>query len=145
MVGYGENLSLRTYTIQDSTEVEYAIDSQFDITKTSNRAVYLYLNGEQLILGTDYTFSTTDDSVTISKTLTAGDILKIKDYSDTTGSFIPSTPTKLGMYPKFVPEKVTDNTYVTSTSVIIGHDGSRRKIYDDYRDDLILELEKKNL
>jgi hypothetical protein len=53
------------------------------------------------------------------------DIIKIKDYGDTTGSFIPPTPTKLGMYPKFKPELVTDNTYRTSKSVIVGHDGSR--------------------
>jgi hypothetical protein len=71
------------------------------------------------------------------------DVIKIKDYSDTTGSFIPPTPTKLGMYPKFKPELVTDNTYRTSKSVIVGHDGSKTLAYGDYRDDLLLELEKR--
>jgi hypothetical protein len=143
MVGYGENVTTRTYTVMDSTEVEYAIDSQFDVTAVGNRAVYVYLNDVQLIRDTDYVFSTTDDSITVLTTLTAGDIIKIKDYADTTGSYIPPTPTKLGMYPKFRPEIVSDNTYRTATMVIVGHDGSRTKAYGDYRDDILLELEKR--
>jgi hypothetical protein len=105
--------------------------------------VYVYLNDVQLIRDTDYTFSTTDDSITVLTTLVAGNIIKIKDYADTTGSFIPPTPTKLGMYPKFKPELVSDNTYRTATNVIVGHDGSRTVAYGDYRDDILLELEKR--
>ena len=143
MIGYGANVSTRTYTVQDSSEVDYAIDSQHSMTTVSNRAVYVYLNDTQLLVDTDYTFSTTDDSITIKTALAEGDIIQIKDYSDTTGSFIPPTPTKLGLYPKFKPESVTDNTYRTSKTVIVGHDGSRTIAYGDYRDDLLLELEKR--
>jgi len=143
MIGTGENVTTRTYTVQDASEIEYAIDAQFDITTVSNRAVYVYLNDVQLIRDTDYTFSTADDSVNVSATLVAGDIIKIKDYTDTTGSFIPPTPTKLGMYPKFKPELVSDNTYRTATNVIVGHDGSRTVAYGDFRDDILLELEKR--
>ena len=143
MLGFGEKVSSRTYTVQDSTQTEYTLDNQFSSTTLSNRAVYVYQNDVQLVLGTDYIFSTTDDSVNIKATLTANDIIKIKDYSDTTGSYIPLTPTKLGMYPKFTPEKITDNTYRTSQTVIVGHDGSRTIAYGDYRDDLLLELEKR--
>ena len=143
MVGYGENVSVRTYTVNDAQEVDYAIDTQFDPTVPSNRAVYVYLNEVQLLLGTDYTFSTTDDSINITKTLAEGDKIKIKDYPDTTGSYIPTTPTKLGMYPKFRPEKFTDTTYTTDVEVIRRHDGSITKAYGDERDDLILELEKR--
>ena len=143
MIGTGENVSTRTYTVQDASETEYAIDAQFDINTVSNRAVYVYLNDVQLIRDTDYIFSTTDDSITVSATLVAGNIIKIKDYTDTTGSFIPPTPTKLGMYPKFKPELVSDNTYRTATNVIVGHDGSRTVAYGDFRDDILLELEKR--
>ena len=143
MVGYGPNVSLRTYTVLDSSEVEYAIDSQHTMSTPSNRAVYVYLNDVQLLLGTDYTFSTTDDSITILATIAVNDIIKIKDYASTTGSFVPPTPTKLGMYPKFKPESITDNTYRTSQTVIVGHDGSRTIAYGDYRDDLLIELEKR--
>ena len=143
MVGWGQNVSTRTYTVQGTSQKDYAIDSQHSITTLSNRAVYVYLNDTQLILNTDYTFSTTDDSINITATLAIGDTIVIKDYADTTGSYIPPTPTKLGMYPKFKPESFTDNTYTTSQTVIRRHDGSIIKAYGDERDDLILELEKR--
>ena len=143
MLGWGENVSTRTYTVQGASQTEYALDTQHDITTLSNRAVYVYLNGQQLLLGTDYTFSTTDDSINITKTLAEGDTIVIKDYPDTTGSYVPVTPTKLGMYPKFKPEIFTDDTYLTGQSVIRKHDGSIIKAYGDERDDLILELEKR--
>ncbi len=143
MVGWGENVSTRSYTVMGASQTEYALDSQHDITTLSNRAVYVYLNDDQLLLGIDYTFSTVDDSVNISKTLVEGDKIVIKDYADTTGSFMPPSPTKLGMYPKFIPETFTDTTYLSDTVVIRKHDGSIIKAYGDERDNLILELEKR--
>ena len=143
MIGWGENVSARTYTVQGSSQTDYALDSQHDMTTLSNRAVYVYLNGTQLLLGTDYVFSTTDDSVSISATLAEGDKIVIKDFEDTTGSYMPPSPTKLGMYPKFKPEAYTDNTYLTDTAVIRKHDGSIIKAYGDERDNLIMELEKR--
>ena len=143
MVGHGENLTVRNYVVQDSEETEYAIDSQFDITTPSTRAVYVYLNDQILLVGYDYNFSTESDGITITATLAAGDRITIKDYANTAGSFVPPTPTKLGIYPKFKPEKITDNTYRTPVDVIVGHDGSRTVAFGDYRDDLLLELEKR--
>ena len=143
MVGHGKNVSSRTYTVADSDQTEYALDSQHNITTPSNRAVYVYLNDVQLLLGSDYTFSTTDDSVNITATLAEGDTVLIKDYGDTTGSYVPPTPTKLGMYPKYKPEIISDDTYITTINVIRKHDGSFIKAYDDERDNLILEYEKR--
>ena len=143
MVGWGQNVSTRTYTVAGSSQKDYALDSQHNLTSLSNRAVYVYKNDVQLVHGTDYTFSTIDDSINISANLTAGDVIKIKDYADTTGSYLPPSPTKLGMYPKFKPETFSDNTYITAQTVIRKHDGSIIKGYGDERDDLILELEKR--
>ena len=143
MLGWGENVSTRTHTVAGSSQTDYAIDSQFDITKLSNRAVYIYLNDELLILGTDYTFSTVDDSITVTRSLAEGDKIVIKDYSDTKGSYLPPSPTKLGMYPKYKPEIISDDTYITTTNMIRRHDGSFIKAYGDERDDLIIELERR--
>ena len=143
MIGFGETGTERKYTVQDPSATEYSIDSIFDPTTLSNRAVYVYKNDVQLLLGTDYTFSTTVDSINFVSALATGDIIKIKDYANTEGSYIPPTPTKLGMYPKFTPALETDNTYRTAQQVIVGHDGSRSIAYGDYRDDLLLELEKR--
>ena len=143
MVGHGEAKSDRTYTVQDELDTEFALDSQHSVTTLNSRAVYVYQNDVQLCLGDDYIFSTTDDSVKITKTLSVGDVIKICDYGNTAGSFVPPTPTKMGIYPSFKPEKVNDNTYIVDTDVIVKHDGSKIKAYGDYRDDLILELEKR--
>ena len=143
MVGWGENVSTRTYTANDPEDTEYAIDSIFDTSTLSNRALSVYVNDVLLVLGSEYTVSTTDDSITILATIASGDIIKIKDYPDTTGSYIPPTPSKLGIYPKFKPESFTDDTYVTSQTMIRRHDGSIVKAYGDERDDLILELERR--
>ena len=143
MIGWGENVSTRAHIVAGATQTEYAIDSQHDITALSNRAVYIYLNGELLLVGSDYTFSTVDDSITVTRPLAEGDTIVIKDYADTKGSYMPPSPTKLGMYPKFKPEVILDDTYITTTSMIRKHDGSFIKAYGDERDDLIIELERR--
>ena len=53
------------------------------------------------------------------------------------------TPTKLGLYPKFAPSIFVDNGYVEPQTVIQGHDGSLMIAYGDFRDDIILEFEKR--
>ena len=143
MLGWGENVSTRTHTVAGASQTEYAIDSQFDITALSNRAVYIYLNDELLILGADYTFSTVDDSINVTRALAEGDKIVIKDYADTKGSYLPPSPSKLGLYPTYKPEIISDDTYVTTTSMIRRHDGSFIKAYGDERDDLIIELERR--
>ena len=47
------------------------------------------------------------------------------------------------MYPAYEPCKYNDNTYQTAVDVIQGHDGSITKAYGDFRDDVLLELEKR--
>lgn len=143
MVGHGENFTTRTYTVQDSSITFYAIDTVFDLQTLSSAAVYVYLNGEQLLHGYDYQFSNIDESVEILTALSAGDTVEIRQYTATQGSFVPITPSKVGLYPKYKPELVVDNTYSTPTTFIVGHDGSRTKAYGDYRDNIILELEKR--
>lgn len=56
-------------------------------------------------------------------------------------SYIPSTPSRLGLYPMFKPEKYIDLTLKTPIFVIQGHDGSIIPAYNDFRDDVILALE----
>jgi len=142
MAGFGKKVERLQFEVKNGTQNVFAINNAFDTTKVSDRAVYVYLNDVQLYLDTDYEFDAVDNTVTIKKTLSVGDIIKVNDY-DTTGSVIPHTPTKLGLYPAFVPEIFVDNSYLTATKVIQGHDGSITKAFDDERDELILELEKR--
>jgi len=103
----------------------------------------------QLIKGIDYTVSTTDPSLTVVYSILAGDQIQVKEYNQTYGSYIPNTPTKLGLYGATLPKVYTDTTYTQPTQFIVGHDGSYNKLYGDYiggqlndfRDIALLEFE----
>jgi len=73
--------------------------------------------------------------------LNEGDEIEIREYVSTSINFIPPTPTKLGLYKKYLPRKFLDDTYQQPRHVIQGHDGSITVSYGDYRDDVLLELE----
>lgn len=129
-------------SVVDGRIKSYPLSDVFDLTYLSNKAVYVYLNDEQLLYSKDYTFSD-QGFVVISTDLAVGDIVTIYEYDSTDGCFIPETPTKLGLWPKFEPKIFVDTTYITPRTMIQGHDGSVILAYGDYRDQLILELEKR--
>lgn len=131
-----------SYTVFEPGNIFYALSAPYNLDEPNIKAVTVYVNDSQLLFGEDYTFNEEGFCV-ITSQLVSGDRIDIYEYETTDGSYIPPTPTKLGMYPKFKPEIFTDNTYVTPVKVIQGHDGSIVRAFDDYRDDLILELEKR--
>jgi hypothetical protein len=143
MTGYGNPEITRTWTVTNINNTSYPLNSGFDMSTLSTRSVLVYLNGEQLVYGIDYEFDVVLATVEISRPLTIDDVLLVNDYTDTEGAYIPPTPSKLGLYPKFVPSIYVDDTYTIPTKVIQGHDGSIMIAYDDYRDSIILELEKR--
>jgi hypothetical protein len=152
MVPYGQNnTSSLSYTVLTPTIRNYELTSIFDDTVLSSKAVLVYLTRvidkkstkTLLVKDHDYQFNKNTPSITIldSFNLLYGDVISIVEYSSTDGNYIPETPTKLGLYPKFVPQIYLDNTYVTPTQVIQGHDGSLTPAFGDFRDQLLLELE----
>jgi hypothetical protein len=132
------------YNVIDYRIKTYPVTSVFDITKLSHRAVYVYLNSTQLIYGKDYEFSD-QGFVVIKAEIHNDDTISVYEYDSTDGCFIPQTPTKLGIWPKYEPKIYLDTTLNTPNGrlMIQGHDGSHVLAYGDYRDDLILELEKR--
>ena len=88
MVPQGSNYNAITYTVLNARQTTYEISSLFNNTVLSNRAVLVYVNGEQQTLGTDYTFSTTTPSIIFSRTFTVGDTILIRDYFDNDGNYI---------------------------------------------------------
>ena len=133
------------YTIFDPLVRSYEITNVFNTYKLSNNAVLVYHNDVQLIVDRDYTFDTDRPAITFADTvmLEVDDIVKIVEYADTNGCYIPETPTKLGLYPRYIPEIFLDDTYCTPVNVVRGHDGSTTVAFNDYRDNFILELEKR--
>lgn len=141
MVPVGPSFIFEQEVIDDSF-TDYPLTFDFNLDEASSSGVLVYLNDEQLLHGSDYVFINTS-FVRILAPLTTGDKLQIIQYVETHGCCIPATPSKLGLYPLFEPKIFIDNTYQTPTKVIQGHDGSIVVAFDDYRDDLILELEKR--
>lgn len=140
MIGTGASAVIN-YTVEDTGITVFALTNKFDLSTQSDIAVYVYIDGVQLLNGVDYTFDSTFGFVRISKSLVEGNVIEIKEYLSTAYNYIPPTPTKLGLYKKFIPSIYTDTTYKTPRVVIQGHDGSLTMSYGDYRDEMLLEFE----
>ena len=148
MIGYGTDAVTRNYTVTDSRNTVYSLLSNFNLNTVSERSVIIYHtdslgNITQLLHGTDYEFDLYDSSVHIKFPLTKGDVIRVDDYASTRGCYVPPTPTKLGLYPKFEPKIFIDDTYVEPQTVIQGHDGSIMIAFGDNRDAIILEYERR--
>ena len=130
------------FTVANSENTIFSLSAVFSLDKLSNTAVLVYLNNEQLLHGKDYTFNS-QGFVLVTATLEKGDIISVCEYASTDGCLIPETPTKLGLWPKYEPCKFLDTTLTTPRMMLQGHDGSLVLAYEDFRDDLILELEKR--
>jgi len=143
MIPCGQVFTETKYNITAIDDNIFDLSQTYDFTKANYLGLVVHVNDIQLIKDTDFTVTTGAPRLTISTTLNTGDVVKIREYTNTAGSFIPSTPTKLGLYNKYRPEKITDNSYVESQDVIIGHDGSKTIAFGDNRDDILLEFEKR--
>jgi len=130
------------HTVVDPSFELYGISEIYEPYKHQDKALLVYLNNEQLLLGSEYEFID-DNFVKILKTLAVDDTIEIREYSTLVGNYIPPTPSKLGMLPKYEPKKYLDTTLRIPVNVIQGHDGSIIRAFDDYRDELILELERR--
>ena len=142
MLPYGLNKRDYEYTVRDTNIKSYAYGPKmFSPLELNNNAVLVYLNNKILLKDVDYTFDAIDPLVTLSVNLVVGDKLIVRYFNNIYGSCMPFSPTKLGLYPAFLPTIYTDTTYIEPTDVIQGHDGSITICYGDDRDALLLELE----
>jgi hypothetical protein len=148
---WSDMLPTGTVYNQIQTKITPITDSVFDLTQVFNYTsanyqallVYLESDGVSRLLtrGIEYIVSVDAPVITILAPLVVGDIVTIQEYETTYGSYVPNTPTKLGLYPAYVPEIFLDETYVDPVFVIRGHDGSITRSFGDFRDELLLEYE----
>jgi hypothetical protein len=111
MLPYGPSNKIE-YTVLSPNTRLYAISQPFNLKSLSPKSVDIYLNGKQLVHGRDYNFDT-EGFVNVTALIAENDNLVIYEYESTDGSWIAPTPTKLGLYPKYVPELTIDDTYQT--------------------------------
>jgi hypothetical protein len=151
-----------TYSFANNLDTSiYPLSQIYNFASANYNGVLVYLtrtvNGltfqQQLLSGVDYTISTDSPSLTVTLDLLPGDKITVKEYNQTYGSYVPNTPTKLGLYQAFYPEVVLDSNYNQPTYFIKGHDGSYTKLYGEYladinvlvdfRDQALLEFERR--
>ena len=108
-------------------------------------AFYVYdITGHERILtiGVDYEIVSTNLTIELKFIDSLeGNTVYVAFYKNPLPAYIPSTPSKVGAYNTYIPRIELDTSYTIPTNVIIGHDGSKTIAYNDYRDQLLLELE----
>ena len=98
-----------THVVDDNTQEYFLLSKTFSLSTASRDAVQVYLNGQQLVHNKDYTFNS-EGFCRVTATKAKGELLDIYEYETTNGSYVPPTPTKLGLYPSYHPELYIDNT-----------------------------------
>jgi hypothetical protein len=141
MIPAGAVYTTTTYTVSFITTGTFDTVQVYNYTSSNYLGMNVYLNDELLTRGLDYTVATDGPRVTILTTLAVGDVITLQEYQTTYGSFIPNTPTKLGLYPAWRPEILTQVTSTGTELAIRGHDGSITKAFGDIRDQVLLEFE----
>ena len=146
MVANGNPVYTETQTVPLSGLV--TLTNYVDLNDVRN-ALYIYdTTGQEklLVIGADYEIVSTNTPIEIQfniLSIPAGNDVYFALYRNPVPAYIPSTPTKVGAYGVYIPRMELDTSYVVPTYVIIGHDGSKTIAYGDYRDDLLLELERR--
>lgn len=130
-----------SYTVSFITTQVFDTVQVYNYTSANYLGLLVYLNDQLLTRGVDYTVAVDGPRITILSTLTIGDIVTINEYSATYGSFVPNTPTKLGLYPAWKPAVIPQVTSNGTSDFILGHDGSTTPVFGDIRDAVLLEFE----
>ena len=155
-------LAVNTYNFNSNNEVtRYPLSKVYNFESANYDSVLVYLNRtvnnnlvqRQLLRNIDYTISPDSPTITVTLPLVPGDQIVVKEYNQTYGSYVPYTPSKLGLYDLYEPSVVLDSDYSSPTYFIKGHDGSFTKLYGtyipqtdtllDFRDQVLLEFEKR--
>jgi hypothetical protein len=131
------------YTISFITTDTFDTRQVYDYTTANYLGMNVYLNSNILTRGLDYVVATDGPRITILVPLAVGDVVTLREFSTTVGSFCPNTPTKLGLYPAWEPRVEIQRSTNGQETVLIGHDGSATKLFGDIRDDVLLELERR--
>ena len=143
MLPSGNDYVSNSYTIQNLGYRTFNLTNDFSNKPYGYIAVMVYRNNRLLVNNRDYIVSGYVVSLNPKLPLSRADVITINEYTGTQGCGVPATPTKLGLYPRYIPVKYTDNTYLTPRNMILGHDGSKTPAWGDYRDNILLEFERR--
>jgi len=150
MLPSGLDFESTEYIVTAISTGTFATLNVYDFLTANDQALLVYHNGTLLLKDTDYTVATDGPRITLLVEIDPDDIVTINEYGTTLGTNVPSTPTKLGLFPRYTPIIYIDDTYVTPVDVIRGHDGSITTSFgkdddgnNDIRDLVLLEFERR--
>jgi hypothetical protein len=143
MIPSGSVYTEVVHTVTPITTGIFDTVQTYTFTSANFLGLLVYLNGNLLTLNYDYTVATDGPRIDVTVPLAVGDQVTVREYATTTGSFVPNTPTKMGLYAAFKPQMYLDTNYINPTVVIRGHDGSINGAFGDLRDDILLEFERR--
>jgi hypothetical protein len=141
MLPSGDTFTRLLYTVSPITTNVFDTTRIFDLNSSNFQGVLVFLNGRILTRNYDYLVPNDRAVVELLIPLAIGDVIEIREYDTTYGSYVPNTPTKMGLYPAFKPEIFIDTSYAEPTAMIRGHDGSLTVAFGDFRDDVLLQFE----
>ena len=148
---FGDNYTEEKFSISSLDQVSYTLTNYADLDKIEN-SLLVYLvdsnnNRTLLEVDTDYTITSFNPiTVTLSATsgYAIGNTIISKLYNqDRDSAQCPPTPSTMGLYPLYTPTIEVDSSFQTEQSLLVGHDGSKTSLYNDRRDDILLEFEKR--
>ena len=144
MAPIGSNYTTSSITVSDASVVEYTFNNTANVALDTN--LYTITHGNEVLVSEkDFTVESYlpfDITLDASITVTAGDVLTLNVYEDSEPALVPSSLSKLGMYPTFEPQFTTDTSYQTNLDVIQCHDGSYVPRQNEKIDNIILDFEK---
>jgi len=146
MLPAGTTFVSNSYTVNPITTNTFNTIQTYSYTQSNFQGLCVYVNNVLLKRDYQYVVSTEGPTLTITIPLPVGAVVTINEYTNTAGNFVPNTPTKLGLYPKYEPRFFYDTQYVNPSWVIQGHDGSITVAFGtleepDPRDRVLLEFE----
>ena len=141
MIPQGVTSYSNTYTVDLTTRSVFDTVQVYNYTSANYLGLCVYINNEILTRDKEYVVATDGPRLTITAPFAIGDTITINEYSTTYGNFVPSTPSKMGLYPKWEPEITVLITSNGPGEFIIGHDGSETPVFGDIRDQVLLEFE----
>ena len=130
-----------TYTVSYTTSQVFDTVQVYNYTSANYLGMNVYLNDRILTRDLEYTVATDGPRINILVDLAIGDTITIQEYSATYGTYVPNTPSKMGLYPAWRPAIIPVKTSSSEQLVILGHDGSQTPIFGDIRDEVLLEFE----
>ena len=148
---FGDNYTEEKFSISSLDQVSFTLTNYADLDKIEN-SLLIYLddsnnNRTLLEVDTDYTITSFNPiTVTLSATsgYAIGNTIISKLYNqDRDSAQCPPTPSTMGLYPLYTPTIEVDGSFQTDQSLLVGHDGSKTSLYNDRRDNILLEFEKR--